>query len=84
MLHLAFAGLNAREAESDAFTDNHASNKVSQALGYVRNGTTWDTRRGEVAQIQRWVLTRDAWEQVRRDDIELTGVKECLPALGLG
>ncbi|GAA1647172.1 GNAT family N-acetyltransferase [Catellatospora bangladeshensis] len=84
VLHLAFAGLNAREAESDAFTDNHASNKVSQALGYVRNGTTWDTRRGEVAQIQRWVLTRDAWEQVRRDDIELTGVKECLPALGLG
>jgi hypothetical protein len=29
VLHLAFAGLGAREAESDAFTDNHASNKVS-------------------------------------------------------
>lgn len=52
VLHLAFAGLGAREAESDAFTDNHASNRVS-------------------------------WDRVRRDDIELVGVRECLPALGL-
>ncbi|HSR86320.1 MAG TPA: GNAT family protein, partial [Streptosporangiaceae bacterium] len=83
VLHLAFAGLGAREAESDAFTDNHASNKVSRALGYEPNGTTWDTRRGEAALIQRWRLTRDAWHRVRRDDIELFGVQECLPALGL-
>ena len=83
VLHLAFAGLGAREAESDAFTDNHASNQVSRALGYEPNGTTWDTRRGEAAVIQRWRLTRDAWERVRRDDIELVGVQECLPALGL-
>jgi RimJ/RimL family protein N-acetyltransferase len=34
VLHLAFAGLGAREAASEAFTDNHASNRVSQALGY--------------------------------------------------
>jgi RimJ/RimL family protein N-acetyltransferase len=83
ILHLAFAGLGAREAESDAFTDNQASNKVSRALGYEPNGTTWDTRRGEAAPIQRWRLTRDAWDRVRRDDIELVGVAECLPALGL-
>jgi RimJ/RimL family protein N-acetyltransferase len=83
ILHLAFDGLGAREAESDAFADNHASNKVSQALGYVPNGTTWDSRRGEVAPIQRWLLTREAWEQVRRDDIELVGVKECRPVLGI-
>lgn len=83
VLHLAFAGLGAREAGSDAFTDNHASNKVSRALGYEPNGTDWDTRRGEAALIQRWRLTRDAWGRVRRDDIELVGVPECLPALGL-
>nr|WP_246481004.1 GNAT family protein [Amycolatopsis umgeniensis] len=83
ILHLAFAGLGAKEATSDAFTDNHASNRVSAALGYERNGTTWDTRRGEVARIQCWRLTREAWERARRDDIELTGVRECLPALGL-
>ena len=83
VLHLAFAGRGAREAESDAFTDNHASNKVSLALGYEPNSTTWDTRRGEAAPIQRWRLTRDAWDRVRRDDVELAGVQECLPALGL-
>jgi RimJ/RimL family protein N-acetyltransferase len=84
ILQLAFAGLGAREAGSDAFVDNEASNGVSRALGYEPNGTDWDTRRGEPAQIQQWRLTRDAWERVRRDDIELTGVEKCLPVLGIG
>jgi RimJ/RimL family protein N-acetyltransferase len=83
VLHLAFAGLGAREATSEAFTDNHASNRVSQALGYEPNGTSWATRRGEPALLTRWKLTRDRWEKTRRDDIELTGVQDCLPVLGL-
>lgn len=83
ILHLAFAGLGAREAGSDAFFDNEASNRVSRGLGYEPNGTDWDTRRGEPGLIQQWRLTRDAWERVRRDDIELVGVKECLPVLGI-
>jgi RimJ/RimL family protein N-acetyltransferase len=83
VLHLAFAGLAAREAGSDAFTDNHASNRVSQALGYEPNGTDWATRRGEAAPLRRWKLTRDVWDQTRRDDIELIGVEDCLPVLGL-
>ncbi len=82
-LHLAFAGLAAREATSEAFADNSASNRVSQALGYEPNGTTWATRRGEPALITRWKLTRDRWETLRRDDIEITGVRDCLPVLGL-
>jgi RimJ/RimL family protein N-acetyltransferase len=84
ILHLAFAGLGAREAGSDAFVDNAASNGVSRALGYEPNGTDWDTRRGEPARIQQWRLTRDAWERFRRGDIELAGVGECLPVLGIG
>ena len=83
ILQLAFAGLGALEAGSGAFIDNEASNRVSRGLGYEPNGTDWDTRRGEPAQIQQWRLTRDAWERVRRDDIELTGVKECLPVLDI-
>ncbi|EMD25974.1 GNAT family N-acetyltransferase [Amycolatopsis azurea] len=83
VLHLAFAGLGAKEASSDAFADNQASNRVSRALGYEKNGTTWDTRRGEVGLIQCWRLTRDIWDRRRRDDIELAGVQECLPVLGL-
>jgi RimJ/RimL family protein N-acetyltransferase len=84
ILHLAFAGLGAREAGSDAFFDNEASNRVSRGLGYEPNGTDWDTRRGEPALIQRWRLTRDAWERGRRADIALAGAGECLPVLGIG
>ena len=83
VLHLAFAGLAAREATSEAFTDNAASNGVSRALGYEPNGMTWATRRGEAAPLRCWRLTSEAWHRGRRDDIELAGVRECLPALGM-
>jgi hypothetical protein len=33
--------------------------------------------------MQRWRLTRDGWDRIRRDDIELSGVEECRPVLGL-
>lgn len=82
ILHLAFAGLGAREATSDAFTDNKASNRISAALGYEPNGTAWATRRGEAAPLTCWKLTRDRWERTRRDDIALTGVDECRAMLG--
>jgi RimJ/RimL family protein N-acetyltransferase len=82
-LHLAFAGLAAREAASEAFTDNYASNRVSQALGYEPNGTSWTTRRGEAGLLTCWKLTRERWETTRRDDMEVAGVQDCLPVLGL-
>lgn len=81
--HLAFEGLGARQAVSDAFFDNHASNRVSQAVGYLPNGLDWATRRGEAAELNRWLLTREEWSKRRRDDIELVGVAECLPVLGI-
>jgi RimJ/RimL family protein N-acetyltransferase len=83
ILHLAFDGLDAREASSEAFTDNQASNAVSRALGYEPNGTTWATRRGNPAPLTAWKLTRKNWERSRRDDIQLTGVEACFPVLGL-
>jgi hypothetical protein len=83
ILHLAFAGLGAREAASEAFADNPASNGVSRALGYEPNGTGWATRRGQPAQLTQWKLTSDRWARIRRDDIELAGVRACLPVLGL-
>ncbi len=82
-LNLAFAGLAAREATSEALTDNQASNRVSRALGYEPNGTSWATRRGDAALMTRWRLTRDGWDQTRRNGIKLVGVAECLPVLGL-
>lgn len=84
VLHLAFEGLGAREAESDAFYDNHASNRVSEAIGYEPNGLDRDTRKGEPATIKRWRLTREQWAKGRRDDISLAGVDACRPVLGIG
>jgi len=83
LLHLAFAGLEAKEATSEAFLDNVASNRVSERLGYEKNGLNWATRRDEPAQLQRWLLTRESWKAHRRDDIELTGVEECRTVLGI-
>ncbi len=83
VLQLAFEGLGAREAGSDAFVDNHASNRISAALGYQPNGFDWDTRKGEAAAINRWRLTREQWAKGRRDDISLVGVDDCLPVLGI-
>jgi RimJ/RimL family protein N-acetyltransferase len=83
ILYLAFGGLAAREALSEAFVDNAASNAVSRSLGYEKNGTTWATRRGRACELQRWTLSRARWEAGRRTDIELTGVDGCLPFLGL-
>jgi len=84
ILHLAFAGLGAREAASEAFADNAASNGVSRALGYEPNGTGWATRRGQPAQLMRWKLSSERWARIRRDDIELAGVPACRLVLGLG
>lgn len=81
ILHLAFEGFGAAQATSEAFFDNAASNRVSEVMGYRRDGTDWATRRGEPTVLNRWRLGRDDWAQNRRGDIELTGVDECKPVL---
>ena len=83
ILHLAFDGLGAQEAASDAFVDNEGSNAVSRGLGYAPNGSEWATRQGRPALLNRWRLTRDVWKQHRRDDIELHGVEPCRALLPL-
>ncbi|HET7311563.1 MAG TPA: GNAT family protein [Mycobacteriales bacterium] len=83
ILQLAFAGLGAEEATSEAFVDNAASNGVSRALGYEENGTAWATRRGTPCQLRGWKLSRARWEAMSRTDITVSGVEDCLPLLGL-
>jgi RimJ/RimL family protein N-acetyltransferase len=83
VLHLAFAGLGAAEAHTSAFEDNPASIGVTTALGYEPNGAQIDEREGAAARHLRFVLTRERWEERRRDDIEVHGLEPCLPILGL-
>ena len=53
LLHLAFAGLGAREARSEALAGNDASHGVSRALGYVEDGTETMSPRGVAATATR-------------------------------
>ena len=83
ILHLAFDGLGAKEATSDAFVDNVGSNAISKGLGYDPNGSDWATRQGEPALLNRWRLTRDSWERRRRSDLQLHGIEACHALLPL-
>jgi len=83
ILHLAFEGLAATEATTEAFLDNPGSNGVSRATGYSENGLTWATRRGEPGLMQSWRINRADWIARRRSDIRLHGVDECKEALEL-
>lgn len=81
MLHLCFEGFGAAEASSETFLDNVGSNRVSQALGYERNGMTWATRRGHPEQMQRWRIAQEKWLPARRSDVTMSGVDACGQAL---
>lgn len=82
-LHLAFAGLGAEWAHTSAWDDNHASQAVTRALGYEPNGRVVDVRRDEAATMLSYRMSRSLWEKRRRDDIEIDGLDDCLPLLGL-
>ena len=77
VLHLAFAGLDAQEALSGAFEDNAASLATSRAVGYEENGEARGLRRDASGRTVRFRMGRDAWEQRRRNDIEIIGLDGC-------
>jgi len=82
VLHLAFAGLGAQRAETEAYEGNEASRRVTTGLGYRLNGEFVDHLDGRTRRLQAYVLDRDGWEPRRRDDIELIGVEACRDLLG--
>ncbi len=84
ILQFMFDGLDASLATTGAYADNAASLGVTRSLGYQENGRLRRLRRGEPADELLFHLPRDAWEPLRRDDIEVDGLDEaCLAFLGL-
>lgn len=83
ILHLAFAGLRAREARSGFWHDNEPSRRVSEALGYETVGERWLLRRDEPDREIEVRLRREVWETSRRGDIELVGLDPCLELFGV-
>ncbi|MET0728321.1 MAG: GNAT family protein [Acidimicrobiales bacterium] len=84
VLHLAFAGLGAQRAESDAVEDNGPSLGVTTKLGYRPNGDSIDATNGKRTRLLRFVLDREVWERDGRRDIKIAGLDACLPMFGLG
>lgn len=93
MLHFAFEGLGALAANSGAYEDNPASNRVSEKAGYERNGVGSVVRRrgpkapggssAERAIEVSYRIERDRWLERRRADIELIGLDDAaLAAFG--
>jgi RimJ/RimL family protein N-acetyltransferase len=79
VLSLAFDGLGAETALSEAWSDNGASLGVSRSLGYQPNGSVRH-RRGDVAsEMPRLRLDREGWRAVVRPPVEIEGLEACLP-----
>lgn len=83
VLHLAFEGLGAQVAYSGAWHDNPRSLGVSEALGYERNGDRIAVRRDKADLQINLKLTRERWEQRRRDDIVIENLEPCLELFGV-
>ncbi|MFD0558102.1 RimJ/RimL family protein N-acetyltransferase [Stackebrandtia endophytica] len=81
VLHLAFAGLDALEATSGAFTDNPSSNAISHKLGYRDDGIDRCMRRGEIGTIRRFRLDRASWEKHATTEVTIDGLEAGLPLL---
>ncbi|MCU7722203.1 GNAT family N-acetyltransferase [Actinoplanes sp. KI2] len=83
VLELAFTGLGARFATSEAFEDNHASYAVSRKLGYADDGISRHVIRGTPMIGRRLRLDRGAWAKARAVPVRIEGLEPCLPMFGL-
>jgi RimJ/RimL family protein N-acetyltransferase len=85
VLDLVFGHLDAAEALTEYIEGNDASERVSRKLGYIPNGQRTAHRDG-IGRVTEYQLRLDrpAWEgHARRDRIAVTGLRACLPMLGL-
>jgi RimJ/RimL family protein N-acetyltransferase len=62
VLTLAFDHLGALRAETEAWDDNLASQRVTEWIGYRPNGDGWDLRRGERSRTVHYAMDRADWE----------------------
>lgn len=83
VLALAFDGLGAEVAETEALTGNLASAGVSLSLGYEDNGIGRLAPEGVPRDTQRFRMTRERWRASPRDPVEIVGLEPCLELFGL-
>ena len=82
VLELAFAGLGAEFATSEAFEDNHASYAVSRKLGYADDGIAVQSVRGRRRIDRRFRMDRETWAARQTVPVRIEGLEPCLELLG--
>jgi RimJ/RimL family protein N-acetyltransferase len=82
VLAFAFDHLGASQARSSAFSDNRASLRVSERLGYLRDGTTTVARRGEPTEDVRLLVTPEGFVRPHWT-LNVAGLDACRPLLGI-
>lgn len=84
VLDFAFDGLGAQYARSAGAEDNAASLRVSEKLGYERDGGERLLMGGDVVPAVRLILSAARWRGGRRAGAcTVEGLTECLPLFGL-
>jgi RimJ/RimL family protein N-acetyltransferase len=84
VLALAFEGLGAEVAETEAFFDNAASAAVSRAVGYRENGIGRAAPRGTPVDTRRFRMMIADWRGRARQKVEIVGLEACLELFGVG
>ena len=83
VLGFAFDGLGAEVAESSAFLDNIASNRVSKKLGYDDNGHSRLAPEGIARETQLFRMTVERWRSRPRPPITIEGLDACRELFGI-
>jgi RimJ/RimL family protein N-acetyltransferase len=85
VLALAFDGLGAIVAETEALEDNGASLGVSASLGYEPNGETVHDHNGTKARMLRMRLPQSKWAASVKPDwpCRIEGLEAAAPMFGL-
>ncbi len=83
VLSLAFDGLGAEVALTEAWSDNAASIGVSRSLGYRPNGSVRHRRDDVAWEMPRLRLDLEGWRAVPRPSVQMDGLPACLPWFGV-
>lgn len=78
VLFLAFTALGAEEARTEAMDFNIASQRVSEKLGYQRDGENWPVVRDTPQRELKYQLSRESFlTGTRRPPVEFVGLEAC-------
>lgn len=74
-LSFGFDKLEAQEAYVGAWSDNEASKRIMEKLGFVFNGEYWMARQGQAMKDIRMRLPKEKW--TKPDSISIQGFESC-------